>query len=68
MRFKDVLLSKGHWGFYVGERAVLGEAELGTYPEVGRRSAREEEPGLRTLGLYWRERERTKKMKIKTSV
>lgn len=34
----------------------LKKTELGRYPGVRRQNAREEEPVLQSLGLYWRER------------
>lgn len=54
MHFKDVLLSKEHRDVYVEEKVVLRKAELGRYPEVTRQTAWEEEPVLKSLGLYWR--------------
>lgn len=63
--FQRRFLSKEHRDFYEEEKVVLRERELGRYPEVTRQTAWEEEPALKSLGLYSKRRRKKRKKKDK---
>lgn len=63
--FQRRFLSKEHRDFYEEEKVVLRETELGRYPEVTRQTAWEEEPALKSLGLYSKRRRKKRKKKDK---